>query len=238
MKPILMALAACLFICFSPAAHAIAYAEPGRSIISRLAAGSSEAGGTFEVRWDETTHTPALLAGILSKPSKHTPAWIALEFVNKTKRLYGVKSPHSSMRVAKISEVQNAGVQVRLVHLLYGTPVWGDELRIDIDRDGIVRRVEGRIYPNLAKATFNRPRHAAVNQAEAVRVAAAGTGIASTFVDATEVESFYLPTRAGIPLVYFVTFQSNRQKPIYVMVHALTGKIIAIPRDSADVASM
>ncbi|MDG0809012.1 hypothetical protein [Cohnella rhizosphaerae] len=225
MYRILAALAACMvWFGYSLTPIAVADADP-YAALKRLSAGG---GTSLKIRMDDRTQTPALLAGALSKPSKHSPAWIALEFANKTKRIYGIQSPHSTMRVAEISGHSASIVRVRLVHLLYKTPVWGDELRIDIDRDGIIRRVEGRIHPNLAKATLNRPRHAAVSRAEAVRIAAAATGIGRADAGRAEVRPYYLPDRAGIPLVYAVTFQRSGQPPLHLTIHALTGRVIPL----------
>lgn len=224
MYRILAALAACMLLVYSPAPIAVADADP-YAALKRLSAG----GGTpLEIRMDDRTNTPALLTGALSKASKHSPAWIALEFANKAKRIYGIHSPHSKLRVAEIGEPSASIIRVRLVHLLYKTPVWGDELRIDIDRDGIIRRVEGRIHPNLAKATLNRPRHAAVSQAEAVRIAAVAAGIGRADAGRAEVRPYYLPDRAGIPLVYAVTFQRSGQSSLNLTVHALTGRVIPL----------
>ncbi|MFC4812818.1 hypothetical protein [Paenibacillus sp. GCM10023250] len=223
MKYILTVLVACLVIWYPTDSIVAADVWPD-SKLKRLEA---ESGHKLEIHWDVTTQTPSLITGALSKPSRHTPAWIALEFVNKHRGLYGIQSPHSVMQVVEISGQRASVNRVRVQHMLYKTPVWGDELRIDIDENGVIQRVEGRIHPNLAKATFNRPHHAAISQEKAIRVAAASLDQQHIRLDQADVQPYYLPSRAGIPLVFSVTFQSSSQTPMRVMVHALTGKVIS-----------
>lgn len=224
MRYLLAALIACMTLGYAPAATFAAEGGPD-SALRRLAA---DGGGSLEVRWDETAGTPSLIAGKLTKPSKHSPAWIASEFMRKTKKLYGLQSPHSSMEITSIRELPNATVQVRMQHMLYGTPVWGDELRIAIDADGVIRRAEGRVRAGLAKATLNRAKHAAISPKEAVRTAGSAVDLKRMIPGRTEVRSYYLPARAGIPLIYVVTFYDGDAASFPVAVHALTGRILTI----------
>lgn len=227
MKRMLSALLLCGAVwgsCVVEAATPTVIDKGQNAVLRRL---SAESGGRLEVRWHAETDTPALLLGKLSPPSAHSPAWIAGQFVTKTRRLYGIRNPHSHLKIVHVEKLPESAFRVHLQHYLYKTPVWGDELRIEIGSDGVVERVEGRIYPDLAKATFNRPRQAAISPAEAIRIAAAGPGIGNAPLYNAEAHPYYLPSRTGIALVYTVTFYPSDQTPVNVMVHALTGRIIA-----------
>ncbi|MEK0317250.1 hypothetical protein [Cohnella sp. 56] len=217
--------------CAAAAAAQTVVDKDQNAVLRRL---SAESGGRLEVRWHAETGTPSLLLGKLSPPSAHSPAWIAGEFVTKTRRLYGIRNPHSHLKIVHVEKLpEESAYRVHLQHYLYKTPVWGDELRIEIGGNGVVERVEGRIYPDLAKAISNRPRRATVSQAEAIRIAAAaaagaaGPGAGDAPLDTAQALPYYLPSRTGIPLVYAVTLYPPDQPPVSVMVHALTGRTIA-----------
>ena len=209
-----------------PAAQAAASPLPrGKSELQRLAQAS---GGTLEVLWNERTHTPSLLTGALTSPSGHAPEWIAREFLKQVRASYGIRDPDRAMRIASI-ERTNGKVRVMFQHLLFDTPVWGDWLVVDVDKEGVVRRVEGVIHPNLERKLFNRPKHAALSAEEAAIKAVRSVpdvpdGIA---VREPEVRSYYLPTKPGTPLIYVVqAAYGDPERVVTTIVHALTGRII------------
>lgn len=192
------------------------------TILKRLA---EESNGTLEVGWNEHTKTPSLLTGRLSKPSKHSPQWIAYEFLNKTKKLYGLSNPSTDMRIEEITEHPDV-IQVRMQHLLYKAPVWGDKLTVDITREGVIRRVEGRIYPDLKKKTFHRPMYAAISEKKAIAAALSFIKEQGIGQEVTKVQAYYLPSRSGIPLIYAVTLRNSEYKVNDILVHSLTGRVI------------
>ncbi|MDF2715782.1 MAG: hypothetical protein K0R28_2707 [Paenibacillus sp.] len=40
----------------------------------------TESNGTLTIEWNEITGTPGMLSGYLTKPSNHSPQWIAIDF--------------------------------------------------------------------------------------------------------------------------------------------------------------
>ncbi|RCW43027.1 hypothetical protein [Paenibacillus prosopidis] len=187
-----------------------------------------ESGDTFTIQWNKNTNTPSLLEGHFSKPSKHTPQWIAFEFLDKTKALYGLKNPRRDMQVTEVSRSSDNMIQVRLQRFLYNTPVWKDELVIQINKQGIVRRVMGRVHPNLENKTFNRSMHAAFSKEKAISIALSFAKVDRAQLEEPVVEVYYLPSRAGTPLIYVVNLKSRESDNEYqkVFIHSLTGRVI------------
>lgn len=185
-------------------------------------------GDTFTIQWNQSTNTPSLLEGNLSKPSKHTPQWIAFEFLDKTKVLYGLKNPRTDMQVTEVSRSSDNMIQVRLQRFLYKTPVWKDELVIQINKQGIIQRVIGRVHPNLEEKTFNRSMHAAYSKKKAISIALSYAKVDRAQLEEPVVEVYYLPSRAGTPLIYVVNLKSRDTDHEYqqIFVHSLTGRVI------------
>ncbi|WP_133257572.1 hypothetical protein [Paenibacillus montanisoli] len=180
-----------------------------------------------QLKWNEETDTPNLLTGSFSRPSNHSPAWIAYEFLNKYKALYGLQNPVRDMKVIKV-EYNPDRTFIHFQHLLFQIPVWGDKLIFEIGKDGVIRRVEGTIYPDLEKIHFNRPMHAAISEKQAVSKALASIGIHNLRITMPDCQAYYLPTRKGTPLIYVVKVRLSEQENSVklLFIHSLTGKTI------------
>lgn len=196
-----------------------------KRVLQRL---EEECGDKFSINWNQNTNTPSLLTGQLSKPSKHSPQWIAYEFLDKTKALYGLKNPRTDMQVMEVSRSSDNMIQVRLQHLLYNTPVWKDELVIQINKQGVIQRITGRVYPYLEKKTFNRSMHAAFSKEKAITIALSFAKVDRAKLEEPVVDMYYLPSRAGTPLIYVVNLKSrasdNENQKVFI--HSLTGRVI------------
>jgi len=186
-----------------------------------------ESGSTLEMEWNESTQTPAVLAGMLTKPSDHTPEWIAVSFVQRNKKLYGLRYPEQDMRIVDVVKNPDATAVVRFQLVLYDTPVWGDGLTVFVNEEGVIRRVEGRMHYDLRKATFHRDKQAVISEQKAVAAAKASLPNDGSSVRATAVSSYYLPTRPGCPLIYVVTLRYIDEREERVMIHASFNKVIA-----------
>jgi Zn-dependent metalloprotease len=187
-----------------------------------------QSNGSLEMIWNETTQTPQLLTGRLSLPSNHSPSWIVYEFLNKTKALYGFKKPNIDMSIIEENRSEQNRIYVRLEHMLFRTPVCGEELIVEMDHEGIIHRVEGHITPNLKKERLNRPMYAAYTAQQAVNKAAAFVHSQGDTASGHEVRACYLPNRKSVPLVYEVTLRVNDSVEPFrtVLVHSLTGRVI------------
>ncbi|MBD3917498.1 hypothetical protein H8B09_01930 [Paenibacillus sp. PR3] len=181
------------------------------------------------IRMNEATGTPSLMTGTLSKPSKHSPGWIAYEFVIAHKKLYGLRNPKQNLVIVHATKSDAGESIVEFKHLLFGTPVWGDILTITIDSTGIVRRAEGTIHPKLEKRLFHRAHHAAVSPQQALSIAMKQElPVACTLQP--EVQAYYNPRQPGVPLIYAVSLcDSGPHNPSYTLIHSLSGRVIAQP---------
>ncbi|MDF2963501.1 MAG: hypothetical protein K0S39_5236 [Paenibacillus sp.] len=207
----------------SPAAAGIP--DQARLELQKL---EESSGGAVEVQWDKTTGTPSLLAGHLSKPSKHSPQWIAGEFVKSTKKLYGLNNPAINLKIIDVEHSSDSLTRVRFQHLLFGRPVWGDGLTIAMDKQGVIKRVEGRITPNLEKRHNNRPMHAALSKKKAIETAAAAVKVKGSYMEVSDAQLYYLPARPGTPLVYVITLKGSEPEngTRHIFIHGLTGRVI------------
>ncbi|RKN78260.1 hypothetical protein [Paenibacillus ginsengarvi] len=198
---------------------------PAARFIQKL---EKESGHTLRMSWNADTGTPGTLEGRLSKPSRHTPEWITLEFAEAAKSLYGLKQVRENMKVAHVEHRDTGTVAVRLQRYLYGRPVCGDSLTAELDASRVIRRVEGTIHADLERKRLRRPMFPALSAREAAAAAAAyaqNPDAAGT----ARVEACYLPTREGVPLVYIVSLPpdtSYAASPRIVTVHSLTGRVI------------
>ncbi|MEF3304690.1 hypothetical protein [Paenibacillus sp. GYB003] len=193
--------------------------------VQRLEAESGEAP---VVRWNAESGTPELLEGRLSKPSRHSPEWISYEFLERAKAAYGLKRVNESMKVASVERSGSGAVTVAMERRLYGKPVCGDGLRIELDESGVVRRVEGTMHADLERKRLHRPMIPAVSGKEAAEEAARYVRGDASAAATARVRDCYLPEREGVPLVYIVSFGAGEGNAAgrTVIVHALTGRVI------------
>lgn len=212
-----------MFISFSH--NAIASKLPSK-VPATLKYLEKYSGGTLEYKWNTDTNTPFKLTGKLSLPSKHSPGWIANEFLHKWRALYGLQNPKRDMKVVEVEQLHDRSI-VHLQHLLFRIPVWEDWLIIEIDNDGVIQQIEGTIHPNLEKKLFNRPMHPAISMKQAIEKAKAR--IQGELANEPQVENYYLSTRLGTPLIYVVKLQYRLpDRTTTTFIHSLTGRIIEI----------
>lgn len=193
-------------------------------VVERL---QTDSGNTLSIEWNEATATPRSLTGHLTKPSNHSPQWISIQFLKKVKALYGLKRVHEQITVTSIEHDRLDRTKVLLQRQLYGKPVCGDELTVEMDKLGVIVRVDGTVHSELERKRLNRPMYPAITGSEAAEKAFRYTG-SQYPADKTRVHACYLPIREGIPLIYVVTFVSDQKgspsRPVYV--HSITGRII------------
>ena len=198
--------------------------KPARRAMERM---NAESGGTLQIEWNAATKTPALLSGQLTKPSNHTPEWISFEFLNRLKLVYGLKRVDEHMKVTYVERGRSDKTIVFMQRQLYGKPVCGDELIVELDKSGVIRRVEGTIHADLEQKRLNRPMYPAISGHEAAAVA-------SRYVhglhraEEANVQACYLPNREGVPLIYVVSFNrtENGGPASLIRVHSLTRRVI------------
>lgn len=225
MRKILLSHILLLMITLVPL-HQTSLAKPSSSnspsVIKQL---EKESHGTLEVTWSKKTNTPSILKGRLTAPSRHSSEWIAYEFLNKKRKLFGLQNPRRDLKVVKIDRLHEKTI-VHLQRLLFRTPVWEDYILVEINNhDGVIERIEATVHPNLEKRLFNRPMHPAISSKKAINKAM--SSIKGESVKESSVESYYLATRPGTPLVYVVKLQHLAPaRMTTIMIHSVTGRII------------
>jgi Zn-dependent metalloprotease len=132
------------------------------------------------------------------------------------------------MQITEIKEMPDNTVQVRLQHVLYKTPVWGDELVIQMNDQGVINRVEGKLSPHLEEKTFNRPMYAAISKKKAIAIALASSQAGRMQDEDPQVDMYYHPSIAGTPLIYEVSLKNDEFKHRYqkILIHSLSGRVI------------
>ncbi|GMK42759.1 hypothetical protein PCCS19_58190 [Paenibacillus sp. CCS19] len=181
------------------------------------------------ISWNESAGTPSLITGALSNPSRHSPGWIAYEFVTANKKLYGLRNPKQDLVITQTTKSDSGDAIVEFKRVLFGTPVWGDVLAITIDSSGIVTRAEGIIHPNLEKRLFHRAHHAAVTPHQALSIAMKQV-LPTVCTLKPEIQTYYYPLQASVPLIYAVALcASDPHNQAYTLIHSLSGRIIAQP---------
>lgn len=183
----------------------------------------AESGNTLELKWNELTQTPAVIEGNLTKPSLHTPGWIAYGYLEKIKILYDLNRVKEDLAIFAV-ETSDNGARVYFQRQLFKKPVCGNQLVVEIDPSGVIHRIEGVLHAGLKQKRLGRPMYAAVTPKEAGDILLSHD--ASLQKDhIVNIESCYLPTRNGIPLVHVVTYKKEN-RPVSVKVHSLTGRLI------------
>lgn len=200
--------------------------ELSRDAESALQRVQKESGNTLKVDWDKKLETPQLITGNLTETSRHSPEWIAYEYLHKIRSLYGLNRVREDLSVLEVREEAGGRIVVELQRQLFGKPVYGDILVMEMDGNRSIRRIEGTIHPGLVKERLNRPMYPAISRKQALTVALEHTDNRYLPGDA-KVEEYYLPDRKGIPLVYVVTFKKEDSKQAeMVRIHSMSGRVI------------
>lgn len=182
-------------------------------------------GEDLAIAWNPETGTPSFVGGKLTRPSNHTPIWIAHSFLNRYRALFGIRDTNRELQVTGV-EPYSEGVKVHLRHLLFRTPIWEDGLTVDLDRNGVVRSVAGTIHPDMEKKLRYRAAHPAYSEQQAVRKAVESAS-GEIAMDNPAAERYYLASRAGTPLVYVVSVRlRNPERTETIVVHSATGRVI------------
>lgn len=183
------------------------------------------AGGAVEVEWNRETGTPLRMEGVLTKPSRHTPEWIVYGFLEEAKAAYGLRRVREDVAVLDVDGGDPERIRVILQRQLYGKPVCGDILTVELDRSGVIRRAAGRFHAGLEGKRLNRPMYPSLTAQQAVVTASRSTG-QPLKEGSAEVHACYLPTREGVPLVYHVTLKNASGRQESVLIHSMTGRVI------------
>ncbi|MFD2169171.1 hypothetical protein [Tumebacillus lipolyticus] len=129
---------------------------------------TQQSGGTLQIQWDQKRGTPSYISGTLSKPLRGEPIQQALKFLDSIKALYHFDSAKKTFQLKSVHTDELGMKHVRLTHICNSIPVWGDELIVHIDKNGVVRSVNGEFTPDLTKNT-ERLRQPKLNSDDAIK---------------------------------------------------------------------
>jgi bacillolysin len=183
--------------------------------------------GTITVQWDEERGTPRLISGKLSKPLKGEPFKMALKFLDTVKELYHVDSPKKSFRLKKVDKDELGMTHVRLLHVARDIPVWGDELIVHFDKDGVVRSINGTFTPKI-EANSKQFAKAKISADRAIQSALADVLVEKPDRPPTAMLYYFpYPTPDSVTLTYVVTIL-DRSVPAEwkVFVDAVSGDVV------------
>jgi Zn-dependent metalloprotease len=183
----------------------------------------AESENTLQVKWNTVTQTPELLTGNLTKPSAHSPGWITYRYLEKIKRLYGLKHVESDLKITTIDK-STSSTKIFLQRQLFRNPVCGNQLVVELDQSGIVQRINGTIHTGLEEKRLGRPMYPAISVEDAKRIASTYDASLKKIKPINEVYC-YLPTRDGIPLVHVLTYKKDGHA-VPIMIHSITGRVI------------
>ncbi len=185
---------------------------------------SRVSGGTMTLEWSLETGTPSRIGGRLSSKTNHSPAWVAVGFMNRYRALYGIRDVQRELRVEGVEQHAD-GHNVYLRHMLFRTPVWEDRLTVTLDKDGVVREVSGSFYPGLETKLNRIAMHSAYSERDAIRTALRHAS--GELANEPAAERYYLASRKGTPLVYIVTVPLRvPDRAEMFVIHSMTGKIL------------
>jgi bacillolysin len=118
---------------------------------SRLEAFGTEPGGQVEIRWDDQTGTPSLIAGDIATaaaPDGSSEA-VAMSFFETYAPLYRMTDPEAELALQEVSQDDLGMTHVRYAQTYQGIQVFGADLVAHMTAEGKVTAVNGTYLPDL-----------------------------------------------------------------------------------------
>ncbi|MGZ4107731.1 MAG: hypothetical protein ACXVDE_07495 [Tumebacillaceae bacterium] len=184
-------------------------------------------GGTIQINWDEKRGTPSYISGRLSKPLKGEPYEMALTFLDSVKELYHVDKPKKSFQLKRVDQDELGMKHVRLTHMVNNIPVWGDELIVHVDKNNVVRSINGPFTADVEKNT-ERIGEPKIDSATAIKNAQAEVQISQPSAKPTAALYYFpYPDPDTVTLTYIVSVQDESAPADWkVFVDAVTGDVV------------
>ena len=156
----------------------------------------------IQLEIDQSLGTPILMKGNLSSLdvlSRKNVFESALLFVEQNKDIFNLKEPRKELALVDTTTDELGFQHVTFQRQVDEVTIWGDELKIHFNKDGVLYFVNGRYHPSLPENFVTRP---ALNQAdcEEIAVADAIKNINASTVKETELVIF--PQKGTYHLVY------------------------------------
>ncbi|MGG0257570.1 M4 family metallopeptidase, partial [Bacillus toyonensis] len=181
-------------------------------------------------KYNEELHSPELVAGKLTDPSKKSPESIVFEYLNRMKAEYklGDKAAEESFKVEKVvdSSVGDTKV-VRLQQVYNNVPVWGATQVAHVGKDGVLQVVTGKVVPDLEKQEKLQNKNKIESQ-KAIELAQKNLGFQPTYSKQPSVNLYVYQKDTSITYAYVVQFNVSAPNPgeYYYFIEANNGNIL------------
>ena len=104
--------------------------------------------GAVRARVDQRTGEVRFLKGRFGKAGKGNAGDAARQFFADYSDLFGLTDPARELEPRQINEDDLGYVSVRFEQRMGGVPVLGGDIRVEIDKDGTIHSVHGRLLPH------------------------------------------------------------------------------------------
>ncbi|ARU59742.1 hypothetical protein CBW65_00785 [Tumebacillus avium] len=181
-----------------------------------------------QVTWNEKKGVPTFVAGKLSD-QKLSNANDAVAFLEENKSLFDMDSAAGELSLLTSSQDELGTKMFKFQQSFQGIPVFGNELIVHADKNGVVSSINGYYDPEVKRSDVKAKEKLSVD--EAISAAKADTGLSGIqqFSIAKGDKYFYQAKNGKYHLVYLVTLSTTEgAEPAYwdVFVDAQTGKVV------------
>ncbi|HEY0606946.1 MAG TPA: M4 family metallopeptidase [Herpetosiphonaceae bacterium] len=105
--------------------------------------------GAIDVLLDAESSTPAYLDGMLALGADRDPLAATLDFFSRYGDAWGIGDPRQMLRLTARNTDPLGYTGLRFEQQIAGYPVLDTDLRVHIDREGVLQTVNGRLLPNV-----------------------------------------------------------------------------------------
>lgn len=105
--------------------------------------------GAIDVLLDAETSAPAYLDGALALAADRDPLAATLDFFSRYADVWGIGNPRQTLRLIARDVDALGYTGLRFRQQIAGYPVLDTDLRVHIDREGVLQTINGRLLPNV-----------------------------------------------------------------------------------------
>ncbi|TCP53777.1 Zn-dependent metalloprotease [Tumebacillus sp. BK434] len=180
------------------------------------------------VSWNDNKGVPTFVTGKLSD-KKLSNANDAVSFLEENKSIFDMDSATGELSLLTSAQDELGTKMFKFQQQFQGIPVFGHELIVHADKNGVVTSINGYYDPEVKRSDVKAKEKLSVD--EAIAAAKANTGLSGiqNFSIAKGDKYFYQAKNGKYHLIYLVTLSTTEgAAPAYwdVFVDAQTGKVV------------
>jgi bacillolysin len=199
----------------------------GSEILSRL---SQISNGTLKVYWNEKQTLPIFIEGSqlqeksflkAEQLTESNLAFNSMVFLLENKELLHIENPEKELKLVNIQQDDNGLTHLHYQQVYQGLEIWGRDIRVHINRDGLVESFNGRYTPTPSYLSVENILLNKNNAEEIVRN--------EFIVQANEVNSrelIYVDVNEKAHVIWLINIKKGLAENWYYFVDANTGKIL------------